>query len=79
MAWIYREIHPPPTQAQEVYVKLCISVHAPTILLPVGSQQAFMVDLGRLQVENQARQLGQGVTIDAFDISLEQFKVSRFA
>ena len=68
----------PVLQAQEVYVKMCVSVHAPTILLPVGSCQAFMVDLGRLQVENQARQLGQGVTIDAFDISLEQFKASRY-
>ena len=60
-----------------MYVKMCVSVHAPTVLFPVGCRQAFMVDLGRLQVENQARTLGQGATIDAFNISLENFKASR--
>lgn len=58
---------------------LKVSVHAPTVLLPVTSEQAFMIDLGRLQVENDVDSMDTGLVVENYGMTLEEFKVSRYA
>ena len=61
-----------------MYVMLKVSVHAPTILLPVNNEQAFMIDLGRIQLENDVDKIDTGLVVENYGMTLEEFKVSRY-
>ena len=57
-------------------------MHAPVLILPFSedSDQAFMVDLGSLDIKNTLLMPDQSqlhVGIDAYGIKLESFKASR--
>lgn len=63
---------------REVYVKLSVTIDAPNILLPIDDSVAFMFDLGRLELENEANQVEENLVMDVFGITLRNFKISRY-
>lgn len=74
-------------KAQGVHAKISVSVRAPVVMFPVGdtiksgqeySHQAFMVDLGQVQIDNQVMSLGGNVAVESYGINLSQFKASRY-
>lgn len=62
---------------QDVFVKLNVSLRAPTVFLPVDKHVAFMIDLGHFQLNNEANEMDSDLVVDAFGITLENFKASR--
>ena len=68
----------PPSQVQDVFVKLNILLHAPMILLPTTGDMAIMIDLGKLNLSNEINSLQKDLVIDCFAVTLQEFKVSRY-
>ena len=62
---------------QDVFVKLNVSLHAPTVFLPVDENVAFMIDLGEFQLNNEANEMDTNLVVDTFRITLDKFKASR--
>ena len=65
-----------------MYAKITVSVHAPVVLFPIiqegnDLQQAFMVDLGLVHVENQITNVEKNVAYESYGIALSEFKASR--
>ena len=66
-----------------MYFKLNVTMHAPAFLLPLSeeSSQAFMVDLGKVQVLNallMPEHTEGYIGIDGYGITLDSFKISRY-
>ena len=60
-----------------------MSVHAPVVMFPYIQedkelQQAFMVDLGFVHVENEVISVKENVSYESYAIALSNFKASRY-
>lgn len=69
-------------QPSSVYFGVNVNVSAPVFLFPLtrDSNQSLMVDLGSLAVQNSLKSIesgGESVTLDAYIIQLQSFKISR--
>ena len=70
-------------QRPSVYFLIDVQVTAPVLLVPLtrDAEQSIMVDLGHLEIKNGLETTdiqGESVTVDAYALRLQSFKISRY-